>query len=553
LVDWRRMPAKFTDLPDRYERIIPLVLFFLFLAVSVPGVGWGVPALWNPDELVWRVDGALTGEIVFDETEPDYNYPSLPKYVMFAIGKIVYGLGYSRSTFFIAARVFSAILGAASGVLVYHLARLMGARVSTSALAGLLYIASGVVAANGRFAHNDLYLQLFSILCVYCAIKYQFTGSRLWIYGSFLMVGLAASSKFTGGSLLLVPLFVFLVMNWDRVRSNWLQSLETLLLSAGLCFGGYVIGTPKALLWMAFYFKRVIPALQRYPLYGQNSGSPIGLYGQWPVFEQAVGTFAFFLFIGAFLWYAIRLALWWLGKVTMDDRQAKGILILVVTLLIFDLPFMVSINYIPRYFIPFVPFLSILGALFVAELFDMAKNRGWKFASIGMAMLLIAGISHSFLRLASTALLFMNDARMPASEYIATLPGENKTIEYTLYPPIINREQFLRARNYPIFFVKYPDDVVPSGGRFEYNQGEAGLIDRQVDYLVIDTFTYSRLYTDSVCETNPVECEFFRRLLAGEVTTFRLIEEFTYALPPWLPKVSLSAVNPEIRVYERVH
>src|SRR5258705_4378804 len=158
------MLTKFSDFLGRHEKFIPLLLFLLFLAVSIPGVNWGVPALWNPDELVWRVDSALRGDIIFDETEPDFNYPSLPKYVMFAIGKIVYGLGYSSSIFFISARVFSAILGALGGVLIYYLARTIGARVSTAALAGLLYIASGIAVANGRFAHNDLYLQLFSIL-----------------------------------------------------------------------------------------------------------------------------------------------------------------------------------------------------------------------------------------------------------------------------------------------------------------------------------------------------------------------------------------------------
>jgi hypothetical protein len=49
-----------------------------------------------------------------------------------------------------------------------------------------------------------------------------------------------------------------------------------------------------------------------------------------------------------------------------------------------------------------------------------------------------------------------------------------------------------------------------------------------------------------------VECDFFKRLLAGEVASFRLVKEFTYSLPPWLPDVSISAVNPEIRIYERV-
>ncbi len=546
------MLAKLSDFLDRHERIVPLLLFVVFLAVSIPGVNWGVPALWNPDELVWRVANALNGELIFDETEPDFNYPSLPKYIMFGIGKIVYAFGYSRSEFIIAARVFSALLGAGVAVFVYHLARMTGAKASTSALAGLLYISAGVAAANGRFAHNDLYMQFFAVVCVYFAIKYRLTMARYWLYASFFSAGLAASSKYTGGSLLLVPLFVWAVMNWSELKKNWLQSFETLFISTVLCFGGYAFGTPKALLWMVYYFKRVIPALQNYPLYSKNSASVIGLYGQWGVFEQAVGTFAYYLFILCVLWFVGRLILRKTGGVVMEEKQVQIITILLMTVLIFDLPFLVSVNYIPRYFIPFVPFLAILGAIFVNDLYELAKQKGWKFAHAGMTLVLFMGIIYSLLRLVSTALLFVNDARMPASEFIAGLPGENKTIEYTLYPPIINKPQFLKARNYPIYFLKYPDDAVPMGGRFEYNQGELGLLDRDVDYLVIDTFTYSRLYDDVVCETNPVECDFFKKLIDGEITSFRLIKEFTYFLPPYLPGISISAVNPEIRIYERV-
>lgn len=546
------MSRKLNEYIIKNERLLPFFIFLLFLAVSIPGVNWGVPALWNPDEMVWRVDSALRGEIIFDETEPDFNYPSLPKYVMFGIGKIVYGMGYSRSIFFIAARTFSALLGAVSGILIYYLARTIGANVLTSGLAGLLYIASGIAAANGRFAHNDLYLQFFAILCVYSAIKYQYIKSRIWLYASFLTVGMAASSKFTGGSLLLVPLITFIFMNRVEVRRDWFRSLETLFIGGALSYGGYVIGTPKALLWMAYYFKRVIPALQNYPQYGFNSGSPIGLFGQWAVFESAVGTFAYYLFITCFIWFVIRLILWRLGMMQMDEKQAQAIMILIMAVLIFDLPFMISINYIPRYFIPFVPFLSILGALFIKEVVDLSKDKGWKFVPSLAGILLVAGISYSLLRLVSTALLFMNDARMPASAYIAELSGEGKVIEYTLYPPIVDKKQFRKAYNYPIYFVKYPEDVVPTGGRYEYNQGEQGLLERETDYLVIDTLTYSRLYNNSICETNVVECDFFKRLLAGQVTTFRLVKEFTYGLPPYLPQVSITAVNPEIRIYERV-
>jgi 4-amino-4-deoxy-L-arabinose transferase-like glycosyltransferase len=546
------MLARFSNSMERHEKLIPLLLFLLFLVVTIPGINWGVPALWNPDELVWRVDSALRGEIIFDETEPDFNYPSLPKYVMYGVGRVVYGMGYSNSIFFISARLVSALLGAISGVLVYYLARTIGANALTSALAGLLYISSGIAAANGRFAHNDLYLQFFSILCVYFAIKYQLTRAKLWIYGSFFAVGLAASSKYTGGSLLLLPLFVLVVMNWGDLQKDWLQSFKVLFIGGALSFAGYVVGTPRALYFLA-YFKNVIPALQRFALYGKNSGTPIGLYGQWAVFESTVGIFVYYLFMLCFIWSAVRLIMWRFGRIKLGEKQAQATTILVVAVIIFDLPFLVSVNYVMRFFIPFVPFLSILGALFVKDMIDLAKNKGWNFVPAIIAALLVVGISYSLLRLVSTALLFINDARNPASVYIASIRGYKTSIEYTLYPPIVNKKQFYgAARNYPIYFLKYPDEVMPTGGKVKYNQGEQGLIERDVDYLVIDTFTYERFYSDPICETNPVECDFFKRLLAGKVTTFRLVKEFTYSLPPYLPNVSVLTVNPEIRIYERV-
>jgi 4-amino-4-deoxy-L-arabinose transferase-like glycosyltransferase len=534
------------------EKLIPLFLFLLFLAVTLPGVNWGVPALWNPDELVWRVDSALRGEIIFDETEPDFNYPSLPKYVMLMVGKIVYGMGYSRSIFFISARLVSVLLGALVAVLVYSLARNIGANKRISLLAGLLYISGGIASANARFAHNDLYLQFFSVLCIYFAVKYQLTKTKFWIYAAFFAVGLAASSKYTGGSLLLVPLFVLAALNWNDLQKDWLRSIETVLIGGVLSFAGYVIGTPKAI-HVLVYFKNIIPALQNFALYGKNSGTPIGLYGQWRMFETTVGTFAYYLFMLGFIWFAVKLILRRMGKVQSDEKQSQAILILIAAVVIFDLPFLVSVNYVMRFFIPFVPLLSILSALFVQEIVELAKNKGWNFAPAIITLALAVGISYSMLRLVGIALLFTHDARIPASEYIAGFRGYKKTIEYTLYPPIVSKKQFYgAARNYPIYFVKYPGETAPTGGKVKYNQGEEGLIERNVDYLVIDSFTYDRLYNDAICATNPVECDFFKRLLAGKVTSFRLMKEFTYSLPPYLPAVSVLAVNPEIQIYERV-
>ena len=96
------------------------------------------------------------------------------------------------------------------------------------------------------------------------------------------------------------------------------------------------------------------------------------------------------------------------------------------------------------------------------------------------------------------------------------------------------------------------DDVVPTGGRYEYNLGEQGLLERNTDYFVIDSYTYDRFFIPSICETNPVECDFFKQLIAGEVSSYRLLARFAYRLPAWLPQTGVSAVNPDILIFERV-
>lgn len=536
----------------RYEFLIPLLLFAAFVAVSLPGIQWGAPALWNPDELVWRVQSALSGEMVFDVSEPDFNYPSLPKYVMYAIGSLTYGLGYSTFAFIVSARMFSALLGALAAALIYSMARMIGAGRPVAALAGALYIAAGVAAANGRFAHNDLYLQLFAILSVFFVIKYQQTQRLPHLYASFFCVGLAASSKFTGGSLILLPVVMYLSMHRRVIASRWLPMAGILFAGGLVSYVGYGLGTPKAFTDPIHYFSSVIPALRNYPQYGFNSGAQIGLFGQWRVFKGAVGIFAYYLFIFSFIWYAARLWRYASGGREADPARMNGAAVLIAVLLIFDLPFMISINYIERYFIPFVPFLSVLAALCVEEALGMAKAKDLRWFQPALAFLLIAGFVYSALRLGSIALLFLNDSRIPATAYIETIRGYGKSIEYTLYPPAIEKKRFARAHNYPIYFVKYPSDVVPSGGRIIYNEGEEGLLRRDTDYLVIDSYTYKRFYTESVCATNPVECDFFKRLLAGESEHFRLLKQFKYDLPAFLPRVTISAVNPDILIFERV-
>ena len=300
---------------------------------------------------------------------------------------------------------------------------------------------------------------------------------------------------------------------------------------------------------MSFYFKRMIPAALRFASYGRVSEGVVGFYGQWGTFREAVGTFVYILFLIALVWFLFRFVLFKTGKLQADKKRMDAIFVLLVSILIFDLPFLISYNYVPRFFLPFLPMFAVLAGLFIEDVVELLKARGYTSAVPYLVIALLLLIVVSFMNVASVALLFANDSRIAAGEYIKTLePGT--VLEYTLYPPAVSDEQFEIARNYPIYMVKYPGEVVPEDGKaFEYNQGKPGLYERDVDYLVIDSFTYNRFYNPSVCDTNPVECDFFLSLLAGE-TELRLLDSFEYRLPPFLPQLSLSAVNPDIKVYE---
>src|SRR5512146_1875712 len=101
-------PALHRPFWEKHEYIIPLALFLIFLAFTLPGISWGYPDGWHPDEIVTRVIWALHGEWKFSEI--NFDYPDLPQYVMLGLGKLVLALGYGDADVRIAARVLSAVL-----------------------------------------------------------------------------------------------------------------------------------------------------------------------------------------------------------------------------------------------------------------------------------------------------------------------------------------------------------------------------------------------------------------------------------------------------------
>jgi hypothetical protein len=320
-----------------------------------------------------------------------------------------------------------------------------------------------------------------------------------------------------------------------------------------LCFLGYVVGTPKALLWMSFYAKRVSAALLRQATYDVGPESVRGLIGQWGVLRSTLGIPVLILFIIAFAWSAIRLIPFLRGKFKEDAHWAITLFALVLSILAFDLPIIFSYNYQPRYFISFIPMLSLLAAFFIKGMFQWFRVRGYPHLRFAAVVALVLLIAWSMLRVVSVMLLFSHDARIPAGEFLESLPAGG-SLEHTQYAPAIPSNHFYRTHTYPLVFPKWSSDATPAnkpGQFYKYNLGEVGLEERRTDYLVIDSFIYSRFRDEHTCQLVPAECDLFIRLLAGN-SDYRLIGDFKYSLPVYMPHPPVAFVNPEIRVYERV-
>lgn len=523
----------------RYEKVLPFFFALLFILLTASHLS----RMQNPDELLHRVTKALEGRWQFDET--NFDYPSLPKYVMFGVGQVVYALGFADK-FDVVARFLSVLLGAGTVFLVYKITRRSGGAIFASSFAALFLISNYVFSVNARFAHNDLYLTFFITLSFYFLLRYADRQEKGWLYGVFFSVGLAASSKYNGGVFVLMPLLVWMVYEGKNFLAEKLRTFEVLFLGATLTFLGFAVGTPKSLLWMAFYFKRVLPALSRHATFGKTAASVPGIIGQGTVLTDVLGWALLPVCVMAALYFGYRF-------VIEKRRNAEKAFIWMVlpAILIYDFPIMTSYNYPARFFLPLLPFFAVLFGMFVEEITNWVGRGNFERYQVWVGGVALVILVLSGLRVISVRLLLANDSRIPAGEMIDMLPADS-SIEYTFYTPEFAKERFEREHDYPVYFIKHEGDVmideIDKG--YKMNRGEAGLLSRDTDYLVIDSFTYARCANEAVYATNPVECAFFAELLAGK-TSYELIAEFSYSLPKFLPPISISFVNPEIQIFQK--
>lgn len=526
---------------SKYAKFLPIILIFLFIILNSAGITWGIPQIWHPDAILKRVVDALEGNWDFDTK--NFDYPSLPKYIMYGLGWLALEQGGGHSEIVLIVRYFALFMGSLIIWLAFKISQRLTGKTTPALITGFLVVFSSELAQYARFEHNDIYVTFFVIWMVLILVRYQKDQNRLWLYLAFLTVGWAASSKYNAGALILVPPLVYWMQKKKDIFSEWLTSLEILFIGSALTGVGYVMGTPRALFWMSRYFRGMLPALKAHAAYARAPDALTGLWGQWQVLIDAWGLGVFLLGVSAVIFC--------LARIIRTKEINTPFTIILLVLFVYDLPIMISYNYPSRFFLPFLPLISVLIGAFLVELYEYfvkSERKLW-----GNISLVVFGwvLLYSFLRVISVGQLFANDARIPAAELLGTLQ-EGASIEYTLYPPNIDREYFGVTINYPIYFIKFPGQEPPTSPYYDFNVGEEGIKERDPFYLVIDSLSYERFYDPFRCELNQADCDFFLRLMDGQ-TEYQLIAEFEYRLPWYLPEVHTHFINPDIKVYEKVN
>lgn len=545
------MITRIENFLSKYEALVLILLLAAFLVVNSQALSWGLPASWNPDELARVVIRTLNDGEPFNQT--NFDYPSLPKYVMLLIGRITDSLGYPRTVYFLAARFFSVFLGAMIVWLAYALVRQLGGKRWSALLAALLVATNNQLSLNSHFAHNDMYVTFFAGMTLLFSIKYLKSENKGWLYVAFFTAGMTASSKYNGGAIMLVVVLAYLMLKGKQIFRDKMTTFETLFTGIGLTVLGYALGTPTALTHLSFYFRHLIPTLWYQANYERYPNSVIGLIKQWQYLYVVLGPI-FFILIMLTLIVVIVATIQYLRKRNVSDYQhGRLFLLLLAGLFLLDLPILISYNVQNRYFLPLLPGLAVVVAIGVELLVEKVEqnNKARLYQSI-IGGLCILGVLWGALRVASVIVLMENDARNPAGEYLKSLPA-GVSVERTFYSPIFyDKERFSSYVEYPLIFLKFADQQITDPYGREYNVGEEGIEKRKPDYLIVSSFMYTRFVNHYICERHQADCNFFRDLLAGD-TNYQKIAEFHYDLPWYLPfpKIDANFVNPDILVFKR--
>lgn len=415
--------------PQPKMRIAGLILA-LALALRVWGIWFGQPYVLHPDEhfLAQTALDMLRGP-AYDLNPHFFEYPSLQIYVTAWLYACIGGAlqlcgeieNFSQLSdyaaqhlfyFHLAGRLLAALIGAATVYLTFRAAqRLLGT--ATALLAAWFLTFAYVHFTDSHFLATDVPSAFWVMLAFnLCTIALPTHQSR-WFYGAGFVAGLAASTKYPAG-LILLTVFMAHAIAQRNAGASWRHTLfSSVLIKISLCaLTGFVLGTPYAVL----DFKSFASGLLAQIFHSKSGHLGVAESGFFGYFTGVVpgGGMGLGLMIAVFAGMLFSF---------LPPRRHHWLLFSFP--LFFYLLMGNSALKVDRYLIPAIPFWCIYAGFFVARLSAMLSHRGWPKRTAAVALAFIFSASSLYAAGKWCWIAVQSDTRVQAANWMeASIPEE---------------------------------------------------------------------------------------------------------------------------------
>ncbi len=245
-----------------HDNRVLILIVIVGLLLRAIGTNYGFPFIFHPDEPT-VVRSALG--IRFSLNPGHFDWPHLYIYLnyflfmIFAkfrdllpyLGLKSYFLGFwdDRTIFYLLSRLFSAVLGALTIIPIYLTSRRFYGK-EIGLLSALLFSVVPFHVMHSHYALIDVPMVFWVSWALYFSSSIIYSPSlKNYIFGG-LFVGLAASTKYNGGLVLLMIITAHLLRFFKDKQEKLFNvvGLRNLFLAGVSSFIGFVLGTPYAIL-----------------------------------------------------------------------------------------------------------------------------------------------------------------------------------------------------------------------------------------------------------------------------------------------------------------
>jgi 4-amino-4-deoxy-L-arabinose transferase-like glycosyltransferase len=489
-------------------RTVPLLVAVVIVALALRfvGLGWGRPFVYHPDE--WLIANPAMDMVRTGSWNPhSFTYPSGLIYVERLIVVILHQLDSSvplttgnvtlpeQFPYFYAGRAFVAVTGALMVLPTYLAARSISNAVGGIAAAVAIAVAP-VGVTNAHYLTTDVPTAALAAVTLWLSLR-GLAGGRRWLIAAGFVAGLAASTKYNGGLVVIVPLVVLLSSCPPRhfLRRSTLATAGLIVLAS---MAGFVLLTPAVLFDPSQVWTRgLLFQVQTYsgglPGYEGSDNSIYFLRVLWGGNGLGAG-FCVLAVMGLLIAIA-------------KHRPAD------LAILAFTLAYYVLISLPPvrfdRNLLPLLPFLAVLAGRTIGSLVDflashppqMTTNfRRISSVAVGLAVIALAATPSVSTSIAYDQQFRTRDTRTIALEWIERNIPRGTAIARDGYTPQIPDSEYQvayigRLATQPLNWYRY--------NGFEYLVTSSVMVNRFMGHEPEDAFYRSLLAEPIVLDLRP--------------------------------------------------